>query len=165
MKTRSARKHPVDFLFSLTLFLSFTGLGIILILTGAKVYQRCSGQLEGNYTIRTALAYVTEKIRQGDEAGAVTLSRIGTIPALVLAQEIEEETYLTYIYEDEGYLKELFINSDSQASPDMGTALLEISGFIIEPVKGGIFRCSVSDVSGRTATSLISLHSPQEGSP
>ena len=121
--------------------------------------------MEGNYTIRTGLAYVTEKIRQSDEAGCIRLAQIGSIPALLLSREIKGEMYFTYIYEDDGYLKELFISADAQASPDMGTALLEISDFEIEPVEGGFFRCTVSDLYGRLATSLIHPQSPQEENP
>lgn len=165
MKPHFVKKHPADFLFSLALFFLFTGLGILLILTGARVYRHCASQLEGNYTIRTGLAYVTEKIRQSDEAGCIRLAQIGSIPALLLSREIKGEMYFTYIYEDDGYLKELFISADAQASPDMGTALLEISDFEIEPVEGGFFRCTVSDLYGRLATSLIHPQSLQEENP
>ncbi len=165
MKKRTQKEHPLDFPFAFLLFLLFTCLGLTLILAGAKVYETCSRQLEGNYTIRTAMAYVTEKIRQGDEEGKIRLSQVGASPALKLSQEIQEETYDTYIYEDEGYLKELLINSKTTPSPGQGTSLLKIRSFQLESLEGGFFRCTVSDSQGRIASALIHPQSFQEVRP
>ena len=87
MKPHFVKKHPADFLFSLALFFLFTGLGILLILTGARVYRHCASQLEGNYTIRTGLAYVTEKIaRVTRPAASAWLRSVLSLPCSSLVR-------------------------------------------------------------------------------
>lgn len=72
MDLKNARKHSTDILFVLLLFLVFTSSALAVILLGAKVYQNTASRMESNYTVRTALAYVTEKIRHADESGAIS---------------------------------------------------------------------------------------------
>lgn len=51
-----------------------------VILLGAKVYQNTASRMESNYTVRTALAYVTEKIRHADESGAISPGELDGFP-------------------------------------------------------------------------------------
>ena len=87
MNRNPARKHSTDILFVLVLFLVFTSSALAVILLGARVYQSTSSRMESNYNVRTALAYVSEKIRQNDESGAVSLCELDGIPALTLLRE------------------------------------------------------------------------------
>ena len=89
MDLKNARKHSTDILFVLLLFLVFTSSALAVILLGAKVYQNTASRMESNYTVRTALAYVTEKIRHADESGAISPGELDELPALILSQEIE----------------------------------------------------------------------------
>ena len=75
MDLKNARKHSTDILFVLLLFLVFTSSALAVILLGAKVYQNTASRMESNYTVRTALAYVTEKIRHADVPKAERLIR------------------------------------------------------------------------------------------
>lgn len=72
MDLKNARKHSTDILFVLLLFLVFTSSALAVILLGAKIYQNTASRMESNYTVRTALAYVTEKIRHADESGTIS---------------------------------------------------------------------------------------------
>ena len=79
MNRNPARKHSTDILFVLVLFLVFTSSALAVILLGARVYQSTSSRMESNYNVRTALAYVSEKIRQNDESGAVSLCELDAL--------------------------------------------------------------------------------------
>lgn len=80
MDLKNARKHSTDILFVLLLFLVFTSSALAVILLGAKVYQNTASRMESNYTVRTALAYVTEKIRHADESGAISPGELDGFP-------------------------------------------------------------------------------------
>lgn len=162
MHVHQTRKHTIDFLFSILLFLLFTASALLLILIGARVYQNCAQRMEENYTVRTALAYITEKVRQSDESHAVELSSIQGIPSLILRQEIDGEAYSTYIYEYEHSLRELFIKSSSFVTPDMGHSIVDLEELSIEELEGGCFRLTATDATGASGTTLVYPSSQKE---
>ena len=137
MDLKNARKHSTDILFVLLLFLVFTSSALAVILLGAKVYQNTASRMESNYTVRTALAYVTEKIRHADESGAISPGELDGLPALILSQEIEGTSYRTYLYFQDGALKELLTEASREVTPEQGTAIVSLAGFSIE--NGGRF--------------------------
>ena len=86
--------------------------------------------------LRTAFAYVTQKVRQADEAGRV---RAGVFPveayssyygeALIFTREIRDEIYETYLYAYDGSLRELTVRAGTNITPDMGAAILPAENF------------------------------------
>ena len=66
MKFSDNSSHIVDFLFVLGLFFTFTISAIFLVLIGSAVYKNTVTRMDQNYDTRTAFAYITEKVRQGD---------------------------------------------------------------------------------------------------
>ena len=129
MNRNPARKHSTDILFVLVLFLVFTSSALAVILLGARVYQSTSSRMESNYNVRTALAYVSEKIRQNDESGAVSLCELDGIPALTLSQRMEDTSYITYLYFQDGALKELLTEASREVSAEQGTAIISLKAF------------------------------------
>ncbi|MCB6585629.1 DUF4860 domain-containing protein, partial [Streptococcus gordonii] len=65
---------------------------------------------ESGFNTRTVLSYVTEKIHQSDQNQAVSIGTFDGLPSLVIELTYDnDQTYVTYIYEDNGILRELFI--------------------------------------------------------
>ena len=63
MKKQLNHQHIIDFLFVLSLFCVFAVSSVLLILFGADIYNKTVQQMECNYSSRTSIAYITEKIR------------------------------------------------------------------------------------------------------
>lgn len=155
MDLKNARKHPTDILFVLLLFLVFTSSALAVILLGAKVYQNTASRMESNYTVRTALAYVTEKIRHADESGAISPGELDGLPALILSQEIEGTSYRTYLYFQDGALKELLTESSREVTPEQGTAIVSLAGFSIEKTEDGFYSVRAEDANGEVLSAYI----------
>ena len=68
--------HITDLLFSLGLLCLFTISSLTVLLIGAHVYKQTALDMKTNYTTRTALTYVAEKVRQHDsiQASSVNIS-------------------------------------------------------------------------------------------
>ena len=139
MNRNPARKHSTDILFVLVLFLVFTSSALAVILLGARVYQSTSSRMESNYNVRTALAYVSEKIRQNDESGAVSLCELDGIPALTLSQRMEDTSYITYLYFQDGALKELLTEASREVSAEQGTAIISLKSFSVRETDDGFY--------------------------
>ena len=144
-------RPKTDFLFTLVLLVLFALASLALVVTGASVYRNTASSMEENYTTRTALAYVAEKIRQNDVAGALEAQD----HVLCLTQYGEENACL-YIYEYQGWLSELLIWEDQEFRPEEGQRLLEVGAFSVEPQGGSLYQISVSGADGETASLLVS---------
>lgn len=155
MEQKTARKHSTDVLFVLVLFLVFTSAALAVILLGAKVYQRTSTRMESNYTVRTAIAYVSEKVRHADESGAVHLGELDGLPALTLSQEIDGVSYVTYLYFQDGALKELLTDASRKVSPEQGTAIVSLKNFSMEKTDDGFYLLQAEDADGETLSLYI----------
>ena len=155
MDLKNARKHSTDILFVLLLFLVFTSSALAVILLGAKVYQNTASRMESNYTVRTALAYVTEKIRHADESGAISPGELDGLPALILSQKIEGTSYRTYLYFQDGALKELLTEASREVTPEQGTAIVSLAGFSIEKTEDGFYSVRAEDANGEVLSAYI----------
>ena len=93
MKKKFENRHMVDVLFVITLFCMFAVCAILLIAVGAKVYQNTIDNMDTHFTSSTSMSYITEKIRQNDEAGALSVCTFGNENALLITQEINNEQY------------------------------------------------------------------------
>lgn len=149
--------HSVDLSFSLALFLLFTATGISLVLTGARIYRSTAAGMEETFTSETALSYVAEKIHQTDKSGAIELKNLSGFSdnTLVLHETIKNKTYDTYIYYYEGTLRELFIKSGTDISPEQGTVIVSLDSFSIEETEDHFYILSVTEKSGKSNCLMI----------
>ncbi|MCD8011918.1 MAG: DUF4860 domain-containing protein [Lachnospiraceae bacterium] len=149
------KQHSTDFLFTFLLLITFAIFALVLAGTGALVYQNSISSLDENYTSRTSIAYVAEKVRQYDSEGQVSLSSVEDIPALKLLSDEEAETATcTYIYYYDGFLRELFVREETTPTAAMGSALVELSDFTIEQ-DGSLLRVTAISPEGESMSELI----------
>ena len=132
MRERTERKHVIDFLFPLALFFVLTATSVALVVLASGTYSRQVQDSEDSFASRTALSYVTEKIHQADEYGAVYAGTFDGQDAIVIRQTYSEQTYVTYLYEYDGYLRELFSASEAQMTPADGEKVLEAQALTVE---------------------------------
>ena len=128
------KHHSIDSMFTFLLLLSFCLFSMVLAGMGAAVYKNGSSRLNENYTSRTAIAYVTEKVRQHDSAGDIFLTSVEDVPAVGFRDTVEEDTYITYVYFDGEFLCELFIRNNVAPLINMGSRLVELADLKISDV-------------------------------
>ena len=121
------KHHSIDSMFTFLLLLSFCLFSMVLAGMGAAVYKNGSSRLNENYTSRTAIAYVTEKVRQHDSAGDIFLTYVEDIPAMGFRDTVEGDTYITYVYFDGEFLCELFVRDNVIPHINMGSHLVELA--------------------------------------
>lgn len=159
MGFRLKRRHMIDFLFPIALFFVFALSALALILLAAGIYQSTTETSSLQYTARTALAYIGEKIHQNDENGAVYLDSFDGCEALVLEQEYDGASYHTYIYICEGDLRELFVRDGVAAGAEDGRTILEVQAFSMEQVSERLFLFKCTDEDERRSSALIGVRS------
>lgn len=112
-RSSSEQTGRVNFLFSLLLLFVFLISAIFLILIGSQVYTNIREKNSLSFSTDTASNYIINKVRKFDHSQAITIREIEDTSILVLTNEQEGSIYETWIYAEDGILKELFTPKDS----------------------------------------------------
>lgn len=142
------RDSATDFLFTLTLFCVFAVSALMVVLIGVRVYRSTVENMTENYSTRTAVAYLQEKLRENDTQTAPTVERREGVSMLVLRRAVGGETYETCVYWLDGSLRELFVKSGAQIDPSAGQRIADIDGLSFEQADGGLLRVRVESARG-----------------
>ena len=147
-----------DFLFPIALFFVFFCSSIIVLLFAANTYESVVEDSNSNFETGTSLAYITEKIRQSDSDGSITLSEFDGYEALKISESHGDKTYITYIYEMDGLLKEIFIQDGTSANAKAGTTIMTIQDFHMESKGNGLIEFTATASNGTTESMIIGTY-------
>ena len=159
---QNTKNQAVGTLFTMLLFLVFVLCALFTVLTGGKVYENISARMEQTYTGSVALQYVANKVRQGDYAGKVAVKDIEGTQVLELAEDIDGENYLTWIYYLDGSIRELFTYEDSGLGLQDGLEILECGGLSLTRDGQLITVETMGEGGGRLTLSLRSAGGQNE---
>lgn len=162
MKKRTEHRHMIDILFVLSLFCVFAASSVLLILFGVDIYKKTVHQMDTNYTSRTSIAYITEKIRQSDTANSILITTQDDIQVLMLTNNIDGITYATSLYEYDGYLYELFARTDIELPLDAGQPVMELQQLSFSQISPNILEIRFTDSTAKEQTIYVSMHSGME---
>jgi hypothetical protein len=162
---RQEKHFIVDILFVLALFGIFAVSALVVVTIGADIYQRTVQDMSSNYDSRTAISYLTEKVRRADSllsdgTGAVTISEFSGEPALVLTSEQEGERFCTLLYYHDGYLKELFMREGADLGGDAAAAgekILQLSDLEYSFLSDRLLSVSMTLPDGETKKLYLTL--------
>lgn len=159
MRFQSRRHHIIDILFPISLYFVFAVSALTVLLLATNIYRSTTEHSALNFNAATSLSYITEKIRQNDTEGAVSIDTFDGHPALILRQHYNETDYLTYIYVNQGNLMELYIKSGSTASADAGKVILPLQSLEMEMAQPDLLHLTCTDTEGHTLSSYVRIHS------
>lgn len=149
----------IDLLFPIALFFVFALSALAVILFAARTYQDTTEHSALNYTARTSLSYISEKLHQNDTDGAIEIGSLEGNDAVIMKQTYGNETYYTYIYADGQDLKELFIKEGAEVSAASGRTILKVQDFTIQQAADNLIQFSCSDEDGNQASVFVSTQS------
>lgn len=159
MNFSKREKSIVDILFILALFCAFLVSALFIVLFGAKIYRSTAADMETNFTSRTALSYITEKMRQHDTVGGASITFIGGQPVLILNQENDGVDYCTYLFSHDGHLKEITAKESFDFDLSSGQNILALSAFTAEEISDSLYQFQITDADGNQINFFVSLYS------
>lgn len=159
MNLLKRQKSIVDVIFMITVFGVFMLSALFVVLFGAKIYKRTAHDMSVNFNSRTALAYVTEKMHQHDRRGGVEVTIDDGKPVLKLTQFINSDEYCTYLYEYDGYLKELTAKGDVGLVKNAGKNIIKLTSFTASKETDSLYRFNIVDDEGNKTQFYVSLYS------
>lgn len=161
-------KSIVDFVFILALFAAFIITALFVVLFGSKVYSRIVGDMDRNFASRTALSYVTEKVRSHDYNGGAEIMDIDEASVngnsvLALYTRTEDKEYATYLFVKDGYLKEYTAPAESDFNYNQGTDILELDEFYVNKINDALYSFHILDGGGIETDFYVTLYSDADG--
>lgn len=163
MNFNSENKHMVDVLFVLTLFFVFALSSLTLVILGANVYRTTVDHMSNNFNTRTSYAFVTQKFRQQDNEGMVTIGEFDGHEAVILSEAVGGTLYNTYLYESDGYLCELLARADVNLGADSGSKVIKINDYSVKKINDKLYQFSIDPVEGEKVSIYISTHTSSGG--
>lgn len=148
--------HSMGGLFTFALISLFALLSLLLMVYGVRAYRGIAEASDQSGGARTALSYLSNKVRTGDEAGMVTLSDQSGVRLLSIAQEIDGARYETRIYCQGGKLYEQFAFAGLEFDPADGEFLLD-ANVDISWAGDNLISLAVDLGGGETAHTSIAL--------
>lgn len=159
MKKRLITRHPVAELASLLLFGIFVLFLLLMLLFSARIYQQTVKNTNAENTLCTAASYLTTKFRQHDTVNGIFTGKLDNLSALCFRDTLNDQDYITYIYLDQGNLKELFTSDSSSANASAGTTIAQLSDFQISESRPGFYSFELKDSEGNKETFYLHQNS------
>lgn len=150
------KKHNIDIMFLMVLFLVFTFSAVSVLLMSVNSYRSVVLANEANSNARTATSYIREIVRQHDKEGAVGVDKFDGRDCI---RCVDEAGYSLYIYEYDGYLMELEAKDGSGATAEFGSKILAVNSIEFSHVDRDLFQVTIEDASGETEDVLITVKS------
>lgn len=128
-----------ELLLVMVILLFFVTATFVMVVAGQQASQKLIHRQEGLSELRTAYAYLNTRLRQHDEADAVSLRPhpfIGTT-ALVIEEEYYGISLETWVYFSQGYLREVLVNPSDSIDDDISFPIAKLHGFELTAINQG----------------------------
>ena len=153
------RQHTVDSLFTLSLLGVFAISALLVTVFGANTYEKIVSASRKTNESTTALSYVREKIRQNDAAGCISVERLEDTDVLSLKSSVNGRSYITYVYYQDGMLRELYQQEGYDLPLSAGQGILKVHGLSMEQVSDSLLRFTAIDEDGSESEITVALNS------
>ena len=150
------------------MFAVFAACVVMVLLFGAESYRGLSHRDRQSYQQRTAVQYLTTRIRQSDADGMVFVGDFDTAQpnaagdTLFICEMLNGRTYYTRVYCHEGYLCELFAEASEAFEPGDGQRVLQAEGLQITQ-QGQVLTMKLTFADGETAVFRVTCRAGKDG--
>ena len=156
MKRQEQKLWMVNFVGVLAILGVFAVGSLVLCNVGVRVYKNIVVNNNENFKQRTSLLYMATKIRQYDQTDAISMKEIDGINVLVLQEPIHTE-YETYVYFQDGAIKELLTEKANPAELSAGLKVVEVKDFQMDMSEDNQLNMYSVDTEGNQEKLTITL--------
>lgn len=150
----SNKRTIIEFIFIMSLLVVFGFTTFSLLFAGSQSYENISQRKEIQSDLRLASSYVNMKIRQNDISGQIEITKndFNHNNSLKITEVFEGVSYITWIYYDDGLLREATLEKDMPLSNDLSFPIATLDGFSL----------SIDKTSNLIQTKVIRKFNDQE---
>ncbi len=156
------QKHSITGVFAFLLLGLFALMSAVLVVFGAKAYQRTVQMGELHNEQRILSSYLRSMVRALDENGNIDTGTVEGVNVISMTETYGEDAYVTYLYCSDGYLREWFSEADAAFIPESGEPIIAASGMEAGISDGCINATLTGTDSAKEIHVCIALRSSQE---
>ncbi len=160
MRREAEKKHNIDILFQMAVFLLFTFFSIVLLLLAVNFYRSIVERSERNENARVAGAYIREMIHQNDEQNGISIAEFDGIDCIRIAQT---KDYVCYLYLKDGYLCELYTKEGAKVSSIDGQEIVPLKSLDFSMPEPHTLLVECEDTESNQERILITIRSDMGG--
>lgn len=136
---RNEGRALTELLLVMVILLVFGVSTFAMVLTGQQASQQLIDRQESLSEMRTAYAYINTRLRQHDELGMISIRPHPSLPtkALVIKEEYYGTSLETWIYFNQGYLREVLISPGESIEDDISFPIARIDGLYVNGINQG----------------------------
>ena len=123
-KKNRAEQHGMQGVFVFVLLGLFALMSTLMVLLGAQMYRSAVSNASQNNARRVLSAYLRSMVRAEDAFESVKIEDHDGVNAIALYEDIDDETYVTWIYPYDGHIMEQFTSADYDFDPEDGTPIV-----------------------------------------
>lgn len=157
-------KQRMGALAPLGVFTLFALVILSVLLSGASAYHRLVETNQIHDNSRTALSYISARVRRAESGQAVQKAQFAQGDALVLPERLDGQAYITRIYCYQGYLMELYTPAEGAFAPEDGTRILPMEALEIT-IEDGLLTVSLKDEKGNSRQIALYLPGSEVAAP
>ena len=152
------KKHNLTGVLVLLIFAVFMVSILLVLLSGADTVQRLTERDQRTYHQRTAVQYITTRIRQADRTGSICADNTRDPSTLILTELIDGNSYQTRVYCWDGYLRDMFCQAGAELPPEFGEEILPMNDFSVS-CSNALVRAELTLPNGSKESLILSLRS------
>ena len=160
MKKGTEKRHSIDILFQMVIFLLFTFSAITLLILSVNFYRSIVERSDKNESARVAVAYIREAIHQNDEQSGVALAEFDGVECIKIGQA---EDYVLYLYMKDGELRELYTKEGARVTTDDGQRIMQLQNLTFTMKDDNVIVVECEDVQGNSETVIVSVRTSAGG--
>lgn len=159
MRFKTQRSHSIDFIFPLSVLFVFASSALLILILCAHIYAVQTSQEEINYRQYTPLSYITEKIRQNDTNGSLSVVSVDQTTCLCLTGSADNISYTTWLYVTDGWLKELSTRDGADISLSAGTNIIQAEDLSVTKLQDHLYKITITDTNGQQNSRIVAERS------
>ncbi len=157
---RKTVQHSMQGVFVFVLLGLFAVMSTLMVLLGAQMYRNTVDRSTANNEDRVLGAYVRSMVRAEDTRGAMEIGEYDGVKTLAMREDLDGETYVTWMYCYDGNMYEWFTSDDGTFSPQSGTAICPARSF--DPsLENGLLTVDMINGKGEPETVRVALRCAQ----
>lgn len=156
MLSSGQNRHTADMAFVLVLFFLFALTVFSLSAVSGGVYARTTDAMQENYQLRTALGYLSNKVRQCPGTPYCAVQGDTDTLCLILPEETAGQSYQTLIYLSDGWLCEKLTTASDTVALAGGMPIVEAAAFA-PAVENDLLRISITTLSGASLGTAVAI--------
>lgn len=137
---KTTRNSRIDTVFVLIIFCVFAISVLMVLMLSADIYKNMTDISREGYDDRTGLSYIWTKVKNNDENGAIFIGDFCGLPALCFDEEFDVTTYRTMVYFYNGWVYELFSETDIDFLPEDGERIIQIDDLKFDSLDNGLIK-------------------------